>query len=613
MISSSEMGACARAQQIEDNNIGNCGRVWHIGFFFDGVGRNIELDVSSGRLTNIARLFLTFPNSDKNTDNKCYNKFYFSGLGTSYAYTPNDEKQSFIDNMMDNIQDAIKDLPEDKASGAVEDILIKKVSWTDVLWNFADELVNPVEWVKEATGIVYDAAKKTLIESTPWLRDSHMMSENFMTGVPTRVDAAKEQFKQYYDKNRSEENIPIKMISISLFGFDLGATLARKFLDEFLEKVCNKSNDGTYWYKDSLVDIVFAGFFDCSRHTPASSNNGLNYFFSCIGKIKSPASILGNLGVFFGEKAIDQDSYLPGSVKNALHLIAAHERRPWRGLYMLGNVKDNGKCMREEQLLPGSSEDIGGGMLPDEQKPSAELCRVALYHMYDAASRAGVPLPDFETLNKTDPEIARYYLMDDAVKGNSANHWAKLYQSDVHAQIFSPEAQEKHLDNYFLWLGEQYYMYQCVLIQLNDELLKVSSESVSGMFNVLTPEGREKVQFLHNKINELKTLWGWLDDVKSVAIGLKNDFIVSPHPNDSRMLLWANVYEPAVKRAVCFLDFFHRAYKGEPLPDKRVSVSANIIYSYFMHDIQKVEVNASITEDFFLRRSAEIPEAKSED
>jgi hypothetical protein len=50
------------------------------------------------------------------------------------------------------------------------------------------------------------------------------------------------------------------MISISLFGFDLGATLARKFLDELLEKVCNKSNDSTYWYKDSLVDIVFAGF-----------------------------------------------------------------------------------------------------------------------------------------------------------------------------------------------------------------------------------------------------------------------------------------------------------------------------------------------------------------
>ncbi|MFY2738303.1 hypothetical protein [Pseudocitrobacter faecalis] len=177
------------------------------------------------------------------------------------------------------MQDAIKHLPEDKASGAVEDILMKKLSWTDVLWNFADELVNPVEWVKEATGIVYDAAKKTLIESTPWLRDSHMMSENFMTGVTTRVDAAKEQFEQYYDKNRLEENIPIKMISISLFGFDLGATLARKFLDEFLEKVCEKSSDGTYWYKDSPVDIVFAGFFDCSRHTPASSNNGLNYFF----------------------------------------------------------------------------------------------------------------------------------------------------------------------------------------------------------------------------------------------------------------------------------------------------------------------------------------------
>ncbi|MFY2738304.1 hypothetical protein [Pseudocitrobacter faecalis] len=96
MISSSEIGACSRAQQVEDNNIGNCGRVWHIGFFFDGVGRNIELDVSSGRLTNIARLFRTFPNSDKNKDNKCYNKFYFSGMGTPYAYTPSDEKNHLL-------------------------------------------------------------------------------------------------------------------------------------------------------------------------------------------------------------------------------------------------------------------------------------------------------------------------------------------------------------------------------------------------------------------------------------------------------------------------------------------------------------------------------------
>ncbi len=40
--------------------------------------------------------------------------------------------------------------------------------------------------------------------------------------------------------------------------------------------------------------------------------------------------------VAFGEKAIELDTILPGTVKNALHLVAAYERRLWRSLYQLG-------------------------------------------------------------------------------------------------------------------------------------------------------------------------------------------------------------------------------------------------------------------------------------
>lgn len=53
------------------------------------------------------------------------------------------------------------------------------------------------------------------------------------------------------------------------------------------------------------------------------------------------------IGSVLGEKAIDQDSPLPDVVNNALHLVAAHERRPWRGLYLLGKTdtanKNTGK------------------------------------------------------------------------------------------------------------------------------------------------------------------------------------------------------------------------------------------------------------------------------
>ncbi|EPT7065576.1 hypothetical protein [Cronobacter turicensis] len=36
------IAAASRAQQTSEHNIGNCSRIWHIGFFFDGIGRNIE-------------------------------------------------------------------------------------------------------------------------------------------------------------------------------------------------------------------------------------------------------------------------------------------------------------------------------------------------------------------------------------------------------------------------------------------------------------------------------------------------------------------------------------------------------------------------------------------
>ncbi|MDQ9204068.1 DUF2235 domain-containing protein [Cronobacter sakazakii] len=69
-----------------------------------------------------------------------------------------------------------------------------------------------------------------------------------------------------------------------------------------------------------------------------------------------------------------------------------------------------------EELMPGCSEDIGGGLKPGEQKPSAELCRVALQRMYREATIAGVPFPDFRTLRQDNPVIAEYFIMQDNVK-----------------------------------------------------------------------------------------------------------------------------------------------------------------------------------------------------
>ncbi len=74
----------------------------------------------------------------------------------------------------------------------------------------------------------------------------------------------------------------------------------------------------------------------------------------------------------------------------------------WRCLYRFGS--NNPK--HREELLPGCSEDIGGGLKASEQKPSAELCRVALHRMYREAAMAGVPFPDFQTLQQVSETVA---------------------------------------------------------------------------------------------------------------------------------------------------------------------------------------------------------------
>ncbi|AFJ46297.1 DUF2235 domain-containing protein [Shimwellia blattae] len=78
------IAAAHRAQQACDYRLGNCSRILHIGFFFDGVGRNIEQDAPENRLSNIARLYRAYPMPEKNTSTESYQKHYISGLGTPF-------------------------------------------------------------------------------------------------------------------------------------------------------------------------------------------------------------------------------------------------------------------------------------------------------------------------------------------------------------------------------------------------------------------------------------------------------------------------------------------------------------------------------------------------
>nr|WP_147275323.1 hypothetical protein [Citrobacter freundii] len=58
------------------------------------------------------------------------------------------------------------------------------------------------------------------------------------------------------------------------------------------------------------------------------------------------------------------------------------------------------------------------------------------------------------------------------------------------------------------------------------------------------------------------------------------------------------------------LEFSSAAYNNENPPSSSSRI-ANTLYSFFVHDIQRVDHASSISEDFFLRRSSEMPDDDS--
>lgn len=589
------IAAANRAQLAEDTNVGNCARTWQVGFFFDGIQRNIEQDASENRLSNIARLFRAFPSVQQDTPHENYSKFYISGLGTPFQENLTSKLHTIMDGAQSSVLDDLKEQPKEMAKDAGMELL-KGSNWWEVLKDSGKKLVNPSEWKTLAGDIAKNAAKKSGIEATPWLRDNPTIADMLVTGVDTRITSTKTTFKEAFKEVKTKSPVPVKLISISFFGYDIGATLARKFIDTLLDDICQKQGD-KHIYQGIPIEIVFAGLFDCSRHTPASNNNGVDWFISTFG---GPVK---GISVLMGDKSVDQESALTDTVKNALHLVAAHENRPWRSVYCLGGSNDKHK----EELLPGCAEDVGGGLKPNEQKPSAELCRVALHRMYRAATMAGVPFPDLQTLDKTDTDVAAYFIMQDKVNNKSVAQWTKLYQQAVPFSAVSIGAQNRHLDSYIEWLGRQYYQYrsECMKYEKQRENVLASAGASAGLLGIST-QAKESAGNYQNELNVLKKNWGWLEDVHDAAIKMKNSMELNP--DDKRLQIVPDIYGPALRRAKRFLKYAHAAYLNQPQPFPEDSAPSEM-YAWFVHDIQKVEKGAAVSQDFLVIRSLENPEA----
>ncbi|MDY4379958.1 DUF2235 domain-containing protein [Pectobacterium brasiliense] len=557
----------AREESRHQAGIGTCSLALQIGFFFDGLKRNINVDEDSQRLTNVGRLFRAHPLEIKAslTSSYSYAKIYIPGLGTPLEDTPSERLDSILDARQ-------KALPEDYADALVEqgketavDTVkgVFKGDWSQVLSNKLDDLRTMKSGLDAVASTAKKAVTRALLEAAEPIRDNPIVAELLMTGVDARVDSAKNQFKLNVADVKKINQLPIKLIQISVFGADLGAALARRFIDELLETLCTKVGS-EYRYEDSKVEVIFAGLFDCTRRSSLDMGDTVATVSDGAGLV-ARHPVVGMITTAFGAKVIAFDKPLHPAVKSALHLIAAHERREYRPLLPLGPLRSGWR----EVLCPGISEDVMGGLLPNEQRPSAELCRVPLRQMFETARRAQVPFPNFRTLQKTSRRVASYFVMQDSRQGYSAKAYSEFYSKWVGKTAPTPEVFELHMIHYCFWLGEKLHDY------------KILFRNVSG-----------------SERDKLNAQWGWLKQVEYDADNVRR----------SRGLR-RQMYHGAA-----LVKFFDES--------KRVPREADIFFNYFMHDFASEELRFATLNDqagtmlrnnnFFVPRGIEVLAADDE-
>lgn len=157
------------------------------------------------------------------------------------------------------------------------------------------------------------------------------------------------------------------------------------------------------------------------------------------------------------------------------------------------------------------------------------------------------------------------------------------------------------------WLGRQYYQYrtECMKYekQRGDTL---ASAGASAGFAGITQEAKNRAGEYASELSVLQQHWGWLDDVKDAAIKMRNS--MEQNPADRRREIVPEVYDSALRRAKRFLDYFHAANLGKPQPFP-IDTAPPEMYAWFVHDLQTVDKGAGISQDFFVIRSMEMPEA----
>ncbi|MDH2081101.1 phospholipase effector Tle1 domain-containing protein [Pseudomonas atacamensis] len=492
-----------------------CESTLHISFFFDGFGRNSVNDIQEGNLSNVARLFFAHPDDtgqDRIQTNVDRRRFYISGLGSDFDASLGGGAATSgagIDGALSRAKDSALKSPEDTFSksplDAAKDILTGKKWW--------ESLLNNLKVGNVISGAIKAAAPAGL-DLFGITRDNEYTATFFKTGVDTRLEAAFKVVEKTLADAREKSGAPVKRISISVFGYDFGASLARAFTHKLFEE-CDPA---TNVFKGAQLEVNFAGLFDAVDRSGDSSIL-LEYFIPFVN-------------------IMDDGECLAGPVKSALHLVAAHECQDSRRSRLIGTGPSTPKW--EERLVPGTSYDVGGGLKKTDVAHSTELQLASLHEMYQAARKAGVPFPTLDELHESQPDIAEYFILNDHINGASAIGASKDYMSKAGNKKVSAESFLAHRRLYIQRLRGLWELYRGQHQAYDDQEERLQCPIFSkqgsiaralGMSSESAAQAAKRDQALKQTQQgkaALRAELSWLEDVDREAWRLKTSFPSAP-------------------------------------------------------------------------------------
>ncbi len=557
----------ARAENSSVSRLGaDCRRTLDVGFFFDGMNRHLEQDLINKRVSNIGRLFSFHPVQEESTLSSSYDRYYYSGLGTPFETSLSEDAVGAVHRIPSEAEatrdgqfrSSATDAAKDAASGN------NNGRWWEVFGNsFKKEITRPWNWVKQAR----NSAVRTGAEAISPIRDNIIAANLLMSGSHTRQSAAIRDFQKSVSDVQRNSQLPLSQIRVAVFGFDFGAAMAKAFVRELLEDICESEGD-VYRYEGAEVKVVFVGLLDCVDRTHPEMGP-LDWFHPLT-------------------PVLDDGGPLHPGCQRALHLIAAHERRFYRRCRPLGGQNANWR----EELCPGISEDIGGGLVSDEQKNSAELSRATLHRMYRQATRAGVPFPSLEKLREKDVVTAQLFELNDQIEGYSLLSMATHYQRQT-SSYRNPTAESFrfHTLIYLAWLAQRYRDYCEALATLEnreDALPNRYYNQTLGVITASLTENSEQWELEESEradidagLADLKSTWGWLEQVDSEAQRIRNRFN-SPDNNTRRHA------RAVLRENLVLAENWHRWTREESPPELPKPIE--LLFAYGLHDKQPEEM-----------------------